>query len=81
MTIEFVCDYCDWVGQPTQYTQHIADSPKCDDRDACCKVESMEDYKDFESYDICDDCNKKIDDYYEDSYTDALMESYYEGRY
>lgn len=81
MSVVFICDYCDWEGKREDYDQHIADSPKCDDRPACCKVESIKDYEDFEAWEICDSCLRKLDDYYEDSYTDALMESYYEGQY
>jgi hypothetical protein len=80
MTIEFICDYCDWQGDPKDYTAHIKDNPKCDDRLPCCKVEEIEDYNEFEIDEICEDCTKIIHDYYEDQWTDALMESYYEGR-
>lgn len=79
MTVEFICDYCDWVGQRKDYDQHIVDSPKCDDRPACCRVESIEDYEPFEQDEICDDCTKKLNDYWEDFWTEGLMESYYEG--
>lgn len=80
MTIEFVCDYCEFQGSRDDYYKHIETSEKCDDRDPCCKLESMADYNKLNSWEICDDCDQKISDYYEDLYTDALMESYYEGQ-
>lgn len=79
MKVEWVCDYCEFVGERDDYYKHLEISSDCDKRDACCKVESIKEYEDFEAWEICDDCLRKLDDYYEDAYTDALMESYYEG--
>lgn len=81
MSVVFICDYCDWEGKREEYEQHITDSPKCDDRPACCRVDSMQGYEDFEIDEICETCTQTIHDYYEDQWTDALMESYNESRY
>lgn len=81
MNVQWVCDYCEFVGSREEYYKHRQLSAKCDDRPACCKIEEIDEYEQFEAWEICDDCYKKIDYYYEDLHTDALMESYYEGRY
>jgi hypothetical protein len=79
MSIVFICDYCDWEGERENYEAHLKDSPTCDKRDACCKSESIKDYDDLEIDEICEDCTRMLEDYWEDTWTDILMESYYEG--
>lgn len=79
MIVNIYCDTCDWLGTVKDYNVHLEQSPKCDSRDLCCKAESLKDYNELEPEQICDDCDRKIADYYEDAWTDGLMESYYEG--
>jgi hypothetical protein len=80
MSVVFVCDYCDWEGDLKDYVPHLKDSPACDKRDECCKLESIKGYDDLEPDEICEDCIRMLDDYYQDLWADSAMESYYEGR-
>jgi hypothetical protein len=79
MTIEYVCDYCEFIGNREDYYQHIEVSAKCDTRDECCKLKEISDYEQLEQDEICDNCTKILNEYWEDFWTEGLMESYYEG--
>jgi hypothetical protein len=79
MNIEYVCEFCDFVGTLKEYDKHVELSAKCDTRPACCRLESIKDYEELDADEICDDCTKKLDDYWEDFWTDSLMGDYYEG--
>jgi hypothetical protein len=80
MNVVFVCDRCDWEGERETFITHLKQSPTCDYRDACCKLESVKDYEGLEPDEICEDCIRMLDDYYQDLWADASLEDYYEGR-
>lgn len=73
MTINFICDYCDWVGELGNYYAHLDESPKCDTREQCCKSKSVKDYDDLEPDEICDSCLNDLQNYYEDFWADIAM--------
>ena len=79
MSVIFVCDYCDWEGDLKDYVPHLKDSPACDKRDECCKLESVKDYEELDIEEICEDCTRMLEDYWEDLWTDTLIGAHYEG--
>lgn len=79
MSVNIICDYCDWFGNLSDFDGHLALSPNCDTRDECCKLESIKDFSDLDNEEICDDCKHRIDDWYADFQLDQDMGAYYDG--
>jgi len=75
--INIICDYCEWAGNLKDFDEHLALSPTCDYRDECCKTEEVKQLSHVE--DVCDECDRRINDYWEDFNLEQLMGQYYEG--
>lgn len=73
MTINIYCDNCDWFGEVKDFNQHLDDNEACDYREQCCKSKSIKDYDELEADEICENCLRQLEDYWEDFWTDIAM--------